>query len=61
MLENGSLLDRTNEAILAYGHGMLRSADGNDTLEIGGSTGGMSRYLLDGYEEPDLATFLAKS
>ena len=60
MLENGSLLDRTNEAILAYGHGMLRSADGNDTLEIGGSTGGMSRYLLDGYEEPDLATFLAK-
>ena len=60
MLENGTLLDRTNDAILAYGHAMLRN-DGNDTLEIGGSTGGMSRYLLDGYEEPDLATFLAKS
>ena len=29
-------------------------------LEIGGSTGGLSRYLLDGYQEPDLASFLAK-
>ena len=60
MLDNGTLLERTNDAIIAYGHGTLRSAHGDEELEIGGSTGGLSRYLLDGYQEPDLATFLAK-
>ena len=60
MLEDGTLLERTNEAIAAYGHGKLRSPHGAEELEIGGSTGGLSRYLLDGYQEPDLATFLAK-
>ena len=60
MLDDGTLLERTNDAIAAYGHGKLRSAHGDEELEIGGSTGGLSRYLLDGYQEPDLATFLAK-
>ena len=60
MLEDGTLLERTNEAISAYGHGKLRSPHGAEELEIGGSTGGLSRYLLDGYQEPDLATFLSK-
>ena len=60
MLDNGTLLERVNDAIMAYGHGTLRSAQGDDELEIGGSTGGLSRYLLDGYQEPDLATFLSK-
>ena len=60
MLDDGTLLERTNDAIMAYGHGTLRSAHGDEELEIGGSTGGLSRYLLDGYHEPDLASFLAK-
>ena len=60
MLNDGTLLERTNDAIMAYGHGTLRSAHGDEELEIGGSTGGLSRCLLDGYLEPDLASFLAK-
>ena len=58
MLEDGSLLARTNKAVAAYGHGTLRQ--GNERLEIGGSTGGATRFLLDGYTEPDVATFLAR-
>ena len=42
----------------AYGHGTLRHGD--ETIEIGGSTGGVTRFLLDGYAEPDVATFLAR-
>ena len=57
-LMDGSLLRRTNEAVAAYGHGTLRHGD--ETLEIGGSTGGVTRFLLDGYAEPDVATFLAR-
>ena len=59
MLEDGSLLRRTNEAVAAFGHGTLRH--GNERVEIGGSTGGVTRCLLDGYAEPDVATFLARS
>ena len=58
-LEDGSLLRRTNEAVAAYGHGTLRH--GHERVEIGGSTGGVTRFLLDGYAEPDVATFLARS
>ena len=58
MLMDGSLLRRTNEAVAAYGHGTLRN--GNENLEVGGSTGGHTRFLLDGYAEPDVATFLAR-
>ena len=58
MLEDGSLLRRTNAAVAAYGHGTLRHGD--ETVEIGGSTGGVTRFLLDGYAEPDVATFLAR-
>ena len=58
MLEDGSLLQRTNAAVVAYGHGVLRH--GGETLHIGGSTGGVSRFLLDGYAEPDVAAFLAR-
>ena len=60
MLHDGTLLERTNDAIIAYGHGKLRSPHGHEDIEIGGSTGGLSRCLLDGYLEPDLASFLAK-
>ena len=57
-LEDGSLLRSTNEAVAAFGHGTIRREDG-ETLEVGGSTGGLTRCLLDGYVEPDIATFLA--
>ena len=57
-LQDGSLLRRTNEAVAAFGHGTLRHGD--ETVEIGGSTGGVTRCLLDGYAEPDVATFLAR-
>ena len=57
MLMDGSLLRRTNEAVAAFGHGTLRQ--GGESIEIGGSTGGVTRFLLDGYAEPDVATFLA--
>ena len=57
-LEDGSLLRRTNEAVAAFGHGTLGREDGG-TIEIGGSTGGVTRFLLDGNAEPDVASFLA--
>ena len=57
MLEDGSLLRRTNHAVAAYGHGTLRHGD--EIMEIGGSTGGCTRCLLDGYDEPDVERFLA--
>ena len=58
-LQDGSLLSRTNEAVAAFGHGTLRH--GYERVEIGGSTGGVTRFLLDGYAEPDVDTFLARS
>ena len=54
---DGSLLRDTNHAVAAYGHGTLRRNDG-EILEIGGSTGGLTRCLLDGKDEPDVQTFL---
>ena len=57
-LEDGSLLTRTNAAVAAFGHGTLK--DGDERLEIGGSIGGVTRCLLDGYREPDVASFLAR-
>ena len=57
-LEDGSLLRQTNEAVAEYGHGTLRREDGQ-TLQIGGSTRGVTRFLLDGCDEPDIDSFLA--
>ena len=57
-LEDGSLLRQTNEAVAEYGHGTLRREDGQ-TLQIGGSTRGVTRFLLDGCDEPDVDSFLA--
>ena len=54
------LLRHTNEAVAAYGHGTLRREDGA-SLEIGGSTQGVTRFLLDGCAEPDVESFLAGS
>ena len=57
-LEDGSLLRRTNEAVAAFGHGTLRRV-GGEKNKNGGSTGGVTRFLLDGNAEPDVASFLA--
>ena len=59
-LQDGSLLRHTNEAVAAYGHGTLRREDGA-SIEIGGSTQGVTRFLLDGCAEPDVDSFLAGS
>ena len=58
LLENGTMLRRTNHAVAAYGHGTLRHGD--ESIENGGSTGGVTRLLLDGYAEPDVYSFLAR-
>ena len=57
-LMDGTLRERTNTAILAYGHGTLRRADGQ-TLAIGGSTGGLTRRLLDGNQDTNVEAFLS--
>ena len=51
-LRNGTLLRQLNEATMAYGHGRLHCEDGS-TLDIGGSTGGLTRHVLDHYVPPD--------
>ena len=57
-LEDGSLLRLTNEAVAAFGHGTLRQV-GGEGIEFGDSIGGVTRFLLDGSAEPDVASFLA--
>ena len=57
-LEDGSLLRIMNHAVAAYANGTLRHGD--ETDDIGGLTGGDTRFLLDGYAEPDVTTFLAR-
>jgi hypothetical protein len=56
-LLDGTLLKHTNEAMRVFGHGTLRHPDGR-IMPIGGSTRGVSRYILDGREEPDVNAFL---
>ena len=46
-----------NTAVLAYGHGTLKSPDGQ-VLPIGGSTVGESRRLLQDWVQPDVGEFL---
>ena len=49
-----------NEAVAAFGDGALRRTEPppNQILEIGGSTGGLSRFLLDGCVQPGVESFL---
>ena len=56
--ESGELLSNRNRAIVAVGHGRLRTA-GGDYLDIGGSTGGGSRRIIDSWQPPDWREFLA--
>ena len=55
--DSGELLSKRNEAIVAVGHGRLQSAQG-DYLDIGGSTGGGSRRIIDSWQPPDWRDFL---
>ena len=50
--DNGELRDNRNMSIVAFGHGRLRTA-GGDYMDIGGSTGGGSRRIIDGWQPPD--------
>ena len=59
-LENGTLLDATNNAVLAFGHGFLRNPFTRKRLEIGGSTGGKTRHILDGQKKTIPEEFLAE-
>ena len=55
--DSGQLLDERNKAIVAVGHGRLQTARGGH-LDIGGSTGGGSRRIIDGWQPPDWRQFL---
>ena len=54
--KSGLLLREANRRTLISGHGRLKRAD--DTFEdIGGSTGGLVRIVLDNWREPALEDF----
>ena len=46
-----------NNAVRALGHGQLRNRRG-DVMDIGGSTGGVSRRIIDSWQLPDFREFL---
>ena len=56
-LGSGELRQTANAAIEAHGHGCLRAADGS-SMDIGSSTGGRTRRLLDSYVIPSHENFL---
>ena len=58
--DSGELLRELNNAVASWGHGRLRSADGAH-LDIGGSTGGVSRRVIDGWVAPNWQEFLSQS
>ena len=53
----GALRTQLNAAVAAHGHGRLRKASGA-YLDIGGSTGGGPRRIIDGWQPPDWCHFL---
>ena len=52
-LESNMLRLKVNDLTLRTGHGDIRLANGN-RVAIGGSSGGATRRLLDGYLLPDI-------
>ena len=53
---NGDLKEQANKATLDSGHGRLKRSD--DTgVDIGGSTGGFVRVVLDDWEPPNTEEF----
>ena len=55
--DNGMLRQELNKAIVEVGHGRLKNATG-EFMDIGGSTGGGSRRIIDGWVPPDWRQFL---
>ena len=54
--QSGELRKQANQLTMLSGHGRLKRED--DTfVDIGGSTGGFVRIVLDDWEPPDLADF----
>ena len=51
-LDDGSLLEAANAATRASGHGRLHAVDGS-YRDIGGSTGGFTRKILDNFAPQD--------
>ncbi len=49
---DNTLLKDLNKATAQRGHGTLRKSNG-EKIEIGGSTGGKTRLILDGYQHPN--------
>ena len=48
--------EELNQAIWDFGHGRIENAAGQ-IMDIGGSTGGLSRKVLDDWRQPDLRDF----
>ena len=57
-LESGELLWRMNSAVGEWGHGRLESPDGAHCVYIGGSTGGLTRELVDKRQPPSFLDFI---
>ena len=58
--DSGQLRRDMNGAVTQFGHGRLVRDDG-ETQDIGGSTGGGSRRVIDDGVAPDWRQFLADS
>ena len=56
--QSGALLLEANKLTMISGHGRLKKED-DSFVDIGGSTGGFVRTVLDDWEPPDTADFEA--
>ena len=54
--QSGELRKEANRLTMLSGHGRLKKAD-HSLVDIGGSTGGFVRTVLDDWEAPDLTDF----
>jgi predicted rRNA methylase YqxC with S4 and FtsJ domains len=54
--QSGELRRKANKLTMVSGHGRLKKED-DSFVDIGGSTGGFVRTVLDDWEPPDLADF----
>ena len=54
--QSGELRKEANRLTMLSGHGRLKKAD-HSFVDIGGSTGGFVRTVLDDWEAPDLTDF----
>ena len=54
--KSGELRRQANQLTMISGHGRLKKED-DSFVDIGGSTGGFVRTVLDDWEPPDLADF----